>query len=163
VLPEPDPLDPRPLAAAHAMRADQLRDTRDVAERAPAGAAPRGGEFGVGDTFAGMGLMDALDADFRQRPRQFSRADDARHGVPTPPNPFPNPLYGPGRYSQLGLTDEEFARLRDRAHVVPVMVTALALSEADAGAIFDAVAAREGRQLISVAEFHEQFKRVAYR
>jgi hypothetical protein len=163
VQPDPNPLNPRPSIVAHTMRADQLRDTRDVSERAPAGFVPRSGEFNIGDTFGGMGLMDSLDADFRPRPRQFNRCDDIRHGVPTPPNPFPNPLYGPGKYAQLGLTNEEFAKLRDRATVVPVMVTALALGEEEAGRIFDVVAAREGRQLISVAEFHDEFKRMAYR
>jgi hypothetical protein len=144
------------------MRADQLRDTRDVSERPPAGIGPRSGEFSIGDTFAGMGLMDSVDVDYRSRPRQFSRADDMRHGIRTPPNPFPNPLHGPGKYSQLGLTDEEFMKLRDRRHVVPVMVTALALGEAEAGEIFDTVARREGRPVISVAEFHEEFKRMTY-
>jgi hypothetical protein len=163
ILPDPNPLNPRPSIAAHTMRADQLRDTRDPSERAPAGFVPRAADFNIGDTFAGIGLMDSKDADFTARPRQFNQADDIRHGIPTPPNPFPNPLYGPGRYIHLGLTDEEFMKLRDKAHIVPVMVTALAITENEAYAIFDAVAHREGRDLVSVAEFHEEFKRITYK
>jgi hypothetical protein len=109
-----------------------------------------------------MGLMDSRDADFQTKPRQFNRADDIRHGIPTPPNPFPNPLYGPGRYVHLGLTDEEFMKLRDKAHIIPVMTTALALTEPQAVEIFDTVARRHGRDLVSVSEFHEEFKRISY-
>jgi hypothetical protein len=69
---------------------------------------------------------------------------------------------GPGKYSSLGLTDEDFLKLRPRAQVIPVMVTALALPEQEAGKIFDAVARNEGRNEISVAEFHNEFKRISY-
>jgi hypothetical protein len=162
ILPDPNPLDPKPSIIAHTMRADQLRDTRDVSERGPAGLAPRSGEFNVGDTFATMGLMDSIDADYRGKPKQYNRWDDMRHGIPTPPNPFPNPLYGPGKYAQLGLTNEEFIKVRDKDHIVPVMMTALALGEKEAAQIFEVVAQREGRDLISVAEFHDEFKRMTY-
>jgi hypothetical protein len=163
VLPDPNPLNPGPSIAAHKMRGDQLRDVRDPSERAPAGFVPGGGEFHIGDTFLGIGLMDSLDADYRARPRQFNQADEIAHGIPTPPNPFPNPLYGPGKYSHLGLNDEEFIKLRDRAHIIPVMATALALGQKEAEEIYERVAGREGRNLISVAEFHDEFKRMSYR
>jgi hypothetical protein len=160
VLPDPNPLNPGPSIAAHRMHSDQLRNVRDPSERAPAGFVPGGGEFHIGDTFAGIGLMDSHDADYRARPRQFSRADEIAHGIPTPPNPFPNPLYGPGKHSHLGLNDEEFIKIRDRAHIVPVMTTALALIQQEVEGIYERVAGREGRDLISVAEFHDEFKRM---
>jgi hypothetical protein len=161
-LPDPAPLDPQPSITAHTMRTDQLRDARDPAERPPAGSVPRAGEFHIGDTFAGVGLMRALDSEYRAAPKEYSSADNIVHGVPTKPNPFPNPLRGPGRYANLGLTDEEFMRLRDREHIIPIMVTALALSEEEAAAIFDEVAKRERRQLISVSEFHDEYKKMSY-
>jgi hypothetical protein len=162
ILPDPSPLDPQPSIVAHTMRADQLRDVRDPSERPPAGLVPRAGEFHIGDTFMGIGLMDAADVDYTTKPREYNQADEITHGIRTTPNPFPNPLRGPGRYANLGLTDEEFIRLRDKLHIIPVMVTALALSEEEAGDIFDAVASRERRTLISVAEFHDEFKRRTY-
>jgi hypothetical protein len=162
ILQDPSPLDPQPSIVAHTMRADQLRDMRDPSQRPPAGSVPRACEFHIGDTMMGMGLMDSAGVDYRAKPREYNRADDIVHGIRTAPNPFPNPLKGPGRYANLGLTDEEFIKIRDKAHVVPIMVTALALSEEEAGNIFDAVATRERRSLISVAEFHDEFKRITY-
>jgi hypothetical protein len=162
ILPDPSPLDPAPSLIAHTMRADQLRDTRDPSERPPAGAVPRSGEFHIGDALTGMGLMTSVDTDYQAKPREYSAADDIAHGIRTAPNPFPNPVRGPGRYANLGLTDEEFLKLRDKAHIVPVMVTALALDPEEAGRIFDAVAEQQGRKLISVAEFHEEFKHISY-
>jgi hypothetical protein len=144
------------------MRADQLRDRRDPVDRPPAGIGTRANEFTIGDTFAGEGLCDSRDADYRGSPRSYNRADDVRHGVRTPPNPFPNPLRGPGKYSRLGLSDEDFMKLRDRAHLVPIMVVALALTEDEAGEIFDHLAARYRRNVVSVSEFHEEFKALAY-
>jgi hypothetical protein len=42
------------------------------------------------------------------------------------------------------------------------MVTTLALDQEEAKSIFDAVAKQEGHNLISVTEFHEEFKRISY-
>jgi hypothetical protein len=162
ILQDPSPLDPGPSTIAHTMRADQLRDTRDPSERPPAGAVPRSGEFHIGDTFTGMGLVTTIDSDYQAKPREYTAADEIAHGIRTPPNPFPNPLRGPGRYANLGLTDEEFMKLRDKAHIVPVVVTALALEQEEAEKIFDVVAKEQRRSLISVAEFHEEFKRISY-
>jgi hypothetical protein len=163
ILPDPDPLDPKPSIIAHTKRADQLTITRDPSELPPAGLATRSDDFTIGDTFGTMGLMTSVDADYDPRPKTFNIADHITHGIKTPPNPFPNPLFGPGRYAQLGLTDEDFLKLRDRQHVIPIMVLALALSETEARDIFDAVAGRLGRDLISVAEFHDEFKRLTFK
>jgi hypothetical protein len=162
ILPDPSPLDPGPSLKSHTMRHDQLRDVRDPSERAPAGMVTRASEFTIGDTFAGEGLIDTRDPDYRPTPRNYNRADDIRHGIRTTPNPFPNPLCGPGKYSKLGLSDEDFMKLRDKAHIVPIMVIALALTEEEAGEIFDTLAARFNRSVISVSEFHEEFKDLAY-
>ena len=161
ILQDPNPLNPKPDIIAHTMRADQLKDTRDPSERPPAGVSTRPGQFTIGDTFAGMGIMDSFDNDWQSKPRDYNPELDVVHGIPTRPNPFPNPLRGPGKYINLGLSDEDFLKLRDKQHIVPVMVTALALSEQEASDIFDAVARREHRNLISVSEFHQEFKKLS--
>jgi hypothetical protein len=162
ILPDPSPLNPAPSITAHTMRHDRLRDIRDPSERPPAGIATLAREFTIGDTFAGEGLITSKDADYQPTPRNYNPADEIRHGIRTTPNPFPNPLCGPGKYSKLGLSDEDFMKLRDKAHIVPIMVIALALSKEEAGEIFDTLAARYNRNVISVSEFHEEFKRLSY-
>jgi hypothetical protein len=159
ILPDPDPLDPVPGIVQHTMRADQLRDLAEPSSRAPAGVVTRTSEFTIGDTFAGMGLMTSVDVEHTTKPRGISAADDIVHGIRTMPNPFPNPLRGPGKYVNLGLSDEDFMKLRDRFHILPVMVEALGLSEEEATEIYDQVARDQGRDLISVLEFHEEFKK----
>jgi hypothetical protein len=106
-----------------------------------------------------MGAMSAFDKDYAVKPRGFNLADEIVHGIRTVPNPFPNPLKGPGVYSDLGLSDEDLMKLRDRVHVIPVMVNALGLSEEVAGEIFDDVAHDQNRELISVIEFLQAYRR----
>lgn len=158
ILPDPNPLTMKQDLQAHTMRADQLRVKRDPASRPPAGISTNPGDFSIGDTFAGMGCMDSFDNDYSAKAHEYNPAIEITHGIPTKPNPFPNPLAGAGRYINLGLRDEDFLKLRDKQHVVPVMVAALALTEEEADAIFDAVAQREHRNMISVSEFHEEFR-----
>jgi hypothetical protein len=160
IVPEPDPVNPRPRILERTMISTQLRPKFDPSQLPPAGVGSKPGEFTIGDTFAGMGLMTSFDSDYEPVPRQYHREDTLSHGIPTKPNPFPNPLSGPGKYSALGLTDEDFLVLRDRAHVIPVMVKALALSEDEAAAIFDDCARNLGRETISIAEFHAEFKQL---
>ena len=162
IVPDPDPVNPRPRTIMRTMTANQINDTRDPSERPPAGISTRPGEFTIGDTFAGMGIMDSKDPDYQPMPRDYRPEDYMVHGVPTKPNPFPNPLRGPGKYINLGLSDEDFLLLRDKAHIVPVMVKALALSEEEATNMFEAVAQRNGRNKISVSEFYDYFKTLTH-
>ena len=143
------------------MVSSQLKDMRDPSERPPAGLSTRASEFTIGDTFAGMGAMDSFDRDWdlaKTKTRDYHPEDDMVHGVPTKPNPFPNPLRGPGKYINLGLSDEDFLLLRDRAHVVPVMVNALCLSQDEADKMFDAVSSRLNRDKISISEFYDYYR-----
>lgn len=156
IVPDPDPVEPWTRTTMRTMTADQLHGTRDPAQRPPAGLSTQAIEFTVGDTIRGMGLMDARGPTESMREREVPQG--MTFGIKTKPNPFPNPLRGPGRYVALGLSDEDFLLLRDRAHIVPVMVKALALKEEEANQIFDSVAQREGRDKISISEFHQEFK-----
>jgi hypothetical protein len=158
IIPDPDPLDPRPRLMERTMVSSQLRPKPDPAQLPPAGVVSKASEFNIGDTFAGMGTMTSFDRDYLTVPREYHREELLTHGISTKPNAFPNPLHGPGRYVALGLSDEDFAMLRDKEHIVPVMVSALDLSDEEAGAIFDRCAERLGRDKISVSEFHEAFK-----
>ncbi|OHT05734.1 hypothetical protein TRFO_26475 [Tritrichomonas foetus] len=162
IVPDPDPVDPRPRTIMRTMVSTQIKDSRDPSERPPAGLSTRASEFTIGDTFAGMGAMDSHDPDYRPMPRDYRPEDDMVHGVPTKPNPFPNPLRGPGKYINLGLSDEDFLLLRDRAHIIPVMVQALCLSEEEANNMFDNVAQRCGRQKISVSEFYDYYRTLTH-
>jgi hypothetical protein len=155
-VPDPDPVDPMTRTTMRTMTAAQLRGTSDPATRPPAGVSTKAIEFTVGDTIRGMGLMDARGPSERILEREVPT--DRAFGIQTKPNPFPNPLRGPGRYVDLGLSDEDFLKLRDRKHIVPVMMTALALNEDEANSIFDQVSVREKRDMISVSEFHQAFK-----
>jgi hypothetical protein len=143
---------------ARTMLAAQLIPKRDPAAMAPAGVASRATEFTVGDTIAGMGSMDAFDRDHQRRPRKVSMAERITHGLPTKPNPFKSPIAGPGKYAHLGMSDEDFVRLRDRGHIVSVMVRVLAIGEEEAESVFDRVAERVGRDTISAAEFYDEFR-----
>lgn len=156
IVPDPDPVEPWTRTTMRTMTADQLHGTRDPAQRPPAGLSTQAIEFTVGDTIRGMGLMDARGPTEAYRDREVPQ--DMTFGIRTKPNPFPNPLRGPGRYVALGLSDEDFLLLRDRAHIVPVMVKALALKEEEANQIFDTVSNRFGRDKISISEFHQEFK-----
>lgn len=158
IVPDPDPIDPRPRTIMRTMVSSQLKDMRDPSERPPAGVSTRASEFTIGDTFAGMGTMDSYDPDYHPMPRDYHPEDDMVHGVPTKPNPFPNPLRGPGKYINLGLSDEDFLLLRDRAHVVPVMVQALCLSQEEADKMFDTVSSRLNRDKISISEFYDYYR-----
>ena len=155
---DPDPVDPMPNTRLRTMTGAQVRRLRDPADLPPAGlpAPPR--DFNIGDTIKGMGAMDSFDVDSEVKERNGIHVPDIVFGVPTRPNPFPNPLRGPGRYYQLGLSDEDFLLLRDKAHIVPVMVKALCLSEEEASTMFDACSAKYGRDKISVSEFYDEFK-----
>ena len=157
IVPDPDPLDMKTGLLRRTMNAEQLHGTYDPAQLPPAGVSTATPEFTVGDTFAGMGLMTARGPvnDIKDT-KEWHIYDDLTHGVKTKPNPFPNPLRGPGRYVDFGLSDEDFLLLRDRAHIVPVMVRALALTEQEANDIFDRVSMRHRREKISVAEFHAE-------
>lgn len=158
ILQDPDPLDLKTGIYQHTLTSKQLKGTVDPADRPPAGLATISSEFSIGDTISEMGCMDAFDADYHTKEREIHAQDLMVHGVPTRPNPFPNPLKGPGRYSDLGLTDESFLLRRDKKHIVPVMVKALALTEEEAGQIFDTCSSKYGRNTISIAEFHQEFK-----
>lgn len=158
IVRDPDPINPAPGIRARTMRAHEVLQKRDPAERAPAGLCTQASEFTIGDTISEMGCMDSIDPDYHPTMRDYNPADDISHGVPTKPNPFPNPLRGPGKYANLGLSDEDFLKLRDKKHIVPIMVQALALTEQEASDIFDSVANREHRNLVSVSEFHQAFK-----
>lgn len=155
-VPDPDPVEPKTRTTMRTMTAKQLHGTSDPAALPPAGVSTKAIEFTVGDTICGMGLMDARGPSERILDREVPT--DKAFGIQTKPNPFPNPLRGPGRYVDLGLSDEDFLKLRDRKHIIPVMMNALALSENEANAIFDEVSVREKRDKISVSEFHQAFK-----
>jgi hypothetical protein len=71
---------------------------------------------------------------------------------------FKGPPAGRGKYAHLGFENEEFLRLRDRTHIVPVMVEALEFGETEVEALFDRVADRFGRDTISAAEFYDEFR-----
>jgi hypothetical protein len=157
-VPDPDPHDPKPRILARTMLASQINPKKDPAERPPAGVTLHADEFTIGDTIASMGGMDAFDRDHLKRPKKVCMAERIVHGMPTKPNPFKNPLAGPGKFADLGLSDEEFLRLRDKDHVVPVMAKALDLGEEEAGVIFDRVAARVGRESLSVSEFYGEVR-----
>lgn len=157
----PDPIIPQPRSTMRTMTSSQVLNKRDPSEMPPAGIVTRNSEFTIRDTFAGMGAMDSFDRDWdlaKTRTRDFHPEDDIVHGVPTKPNPFPNPLRGPGKYINLGLSDEDFLLLRDKQHIVPVMVQALALSQQEADDMFDAVASMNGRDKISISEFYDYFR-----
>lgn len=158
IVPDPDPLNPKINLTRRTLRASEVLGKRDPSNLPPAGVVTRASDFSIGDTISEMGCMDAFDTDFQPLTRDFNPADDLVHGVPTKPNPFPNPLRGPGRYANLGLSDEDFLKLRDRPHIVPIMITALALTEDEANNIFDQVSRKYHRDKISVSEFHEAFK-----
>ena len=155
-VPDPDPVEPQTRTTMRGMTSRQLHGTYDPAALPPAGLNREALEFTVGDTIRGMGLMDSRGP---TEPKIDREVPDRVYGVATKPNPFPNPLRGPGRYVDLGLSDEDFLLLRDRKHIVPVMMNALALTEDEANAIFDQVSVREKRDKISVSEFHQEFKR----
>jgi hypothetical protein len=77
-------------------------------------------------------------------------------------------LYGLATDARLRLTNEEFAKLRETVHMVPAMVTTLALALAlalgnEAARIFDIVAGNGVRHLTSVPGFHNEFKRMTWR
>jgi hypothetical protein len=154
-VPDPDPLDPRPRLLARTMLSGQLNPRPDPAALPPAGVGSQSSEFTIGDTIAGMGQMDAFTG---ERPRRHSLADAIAHGVPTKPNPFKNPLAGPGKYASLGLSDEDFLKLREKGQLTRVMASALGMEEEEAGVVFDRVAARVGRKMISVAEFYDDVR-----
>jgi hypothetical protein len=155
---DPDPIDPKPRLLARTMVASQLVPRTDPAALPPAGLGGQVSEFTVGDTITGMGTMEAFDRDYEATPKGYNPADELRHGLPTKPNPFPTPLRGPGKYAHLRLADEEFLLLRDKDHIVPVMVQALGLTEEEATRIFDRVAEDMQRPNISVAEFYHAFR-----
>jgi hypothetical protein len=155
---DPDPIDPKPRLLDRTMVASQLSPHRDPATLPPAGVGGRTSEFTVGDAIAGMGTMRALDRDYEATPKDYNPADNVTHGIATKPNPFPTPIRGPGKYAHLGLADEDFLMLRDREHIVPVMVQALGLAEEEAVAIFERVAKEMRRSSISVAEFYDAFR-----
>ena len=161
ILQDPDPLDMKTGIYQHTLTASQLKGNRDPAELPPAGLCTQSSEFSIGDTIAEMGCIEAFDVDYQPVDRDIRLEDEMVHGVPTRPNPFPNPLKGQGKYTSLGLSDESFLLLRDKAHVVPVMVKALALTEEEASQIFDRCAEKFGRDKISVSEFHEEFKQMS--
>ena len=154
-VPDPDPVDPITRTTMRTMTSRQLHGTFDPAALPPAGLNRTNIEYTLGDTICGMGLMDAKGP---SEPKVDREVPDMVFGIPTKPNPFPNPLRGPGRYVDLGLSDEDFLLLRDRKHIVPVMMRALALTEDEANKIFDTVSVREKRDKISVSEFHQEFK-----
>ncbi|KAK8893890.1 hypothetical protein M9Y10_022319 [Tritrichomonas musculus] len=161
IVPDPDPINPIPRTTMRTMVSSQILGKRDPSERPPAGLCTRSSEFTIGDTFAGMGAMDSFDRDWdlaKTRTRDYHPEDDMVHGVPTKPNPFPNPLHGPGKYINLGLSDEDFLLLRDKKHVVPVMVQALALTDDEASGMFDAISSRLGREKISISEFYDYYR-----
>lgn len=161
IVPDPDPINPLPRTRMRTMISTQVLDKRDPSEMPPAGVVTKTSEFTIGDTFAGMGAMDSFDRDWdisKTKTRDYHPEDDIVHGVPTKPNPFPNPLRGPGKYINLGLSDEDFLLLRDKKHVVPVMVQALALTEDEATAMFDSVASMNRRDKISISEFYEYYR-----
>ena len=159
-LPDPSVLDPQPGLFAHTLRADQARPHPDPSDLPPAGVSTKNSEFSIGDTISEMGCMDAFDADYDAKVKPPSNIPDIVFGVPTKPNPFPNPLKGAGRYSNLGLSDEDFLKLRDKEHIINIMEKALALSEEESNKIFDSVAQRCGRNEISCAEFHQEYKKM---
>jgi len=97
ILQDPSPLDPTPGLFAHTQRADQIRKKIDPADLPPAGLVTKTSEFTIGDTIAEMGCMDAHDVDYQEELKQAKLTyaaipDDIVFGVPTKPNPFPNPL-----------------------------------------------------------------------
>lgn len=161
IVPDPDPVNPGPRMTMRTMVSSQILGKRDPSEMPPAGLCTRSSEFTIGDTFAGMGAMDSFDRDWdlaKTRTRDYHPEDDIVHGVPTKPNPFPNPLHGPGKYINLGLSDEDFLLLRDKNHVVPIMVQALALTQDEASGIFDLLSSRFGREKISISEFYDYYR-----
>jgi hypothetical protein len=158
IVPEPDPLDPKPQILARTMLASELNPKKDPAALPPAGVCSQTGEFTIGDAIAGMGTMGIIDRDYRRIQRKGGMIESMTHGIPTKTNPFQNPITGPARYAELGLSDEDFLLLRDRAHVVPIMVKALGLEEDKAGTVFDRVARRLGRETISLSEFYDDFR-----
>ncbi|KAH0795250.1 hypothetical protein GPJ56_000699 [Histomonas meleagridis] len=160
IQPDFDPGNPYTNMKEYKMNSTRYRTRRDPCELPPAGISTVSSEFTVGDTLAGMGAMDSFGENYDTKVRDYNPADHITHGVSTKPNPFPNPLSGNGRYENLGLTNEDFMKLRDKAHVVPVMVAALGLRTDEANEIFDNVANQLGRKLISVLEFHEAYRKM---
>ncbi|OHT15351.1 hypothetical protein TRFO_42561 [Tritrichomonas foetus] len=158
IVPDPDPVDPRPRTIMRTMISSQILGKQDPAERPPAGIVTKSPEFTIGDTIAGMGAMNAFDRDYEVMPRDYHHEDEVVHGLPTKPNPFPNPLRGPGKYINLGLSDEDFLALRDKEHVIPVMVQALALTEEEATNMYLVVSSRLRRPKISISEFYDYFR-----
>jgi len=158
IVPDPDPVNPRPRTTMRTMGGKQVRNTRDPAELPPAGLPTTSIEFCVGDTITGLGLMDSFSVDRSTENKQWTMADDMVHGIKTKPNPFPNPLRGNGKYSSLGLSEEDFLLLRSKGQILPIMTRALGISDEKAIEIFDTVSQRVNRQKISVSEFHQQYK-----
>ena len=157
IVPDPDPVDPRPRTTMRKMGGKQVKNFQDPSELPPAGLPTTSLDFSVGDTICGLGLMDSKAMDDKNN-KEWNPKFEQVHGIPTKPNPFPNPLKGNGRYSSLGLSEEDFMELRPKNQILTIMKNALQLNDEQIIQIFNIISNREKRNKISVSEFYDYYK-----